>query len=108
MNNSKTEHSIWNKVPIAISLAAIAIAFASFYRTTRLQRLQESDYMAALQMAGESINGQGFTKDDAFSYEADLENRGLKPVRMIPYTSTTAVRIPTTNAISTKSTGSAI
>ena len=81
MNNSKTEHSVWNKVSMVISLVAIAIAFASFYRTTRLQRLQESEYAATLQITGESISGQGSSKNDAFSYEANLENWGLKPVR---------------------------
>lgn len=69
---------------MVISLVAIAIAFASFYTTTRLQRLQGSDYVAKLQIVDESISisGQGFSKNDAFSYEANLGNRGVKPVRI--------------------------
>lgn len=66
-------------VSLVIFLVSVGIAFAKFWRTRRLQKF---DYAARLQLADESLYGQGPGENNAFTYEANLENRGLKPVRI--------------------------
>ncbi len=66
-------------VSLVISLISAFIAGVSFLRT---MKLQEFDYATRLQVVDESIVGQGPGSDDAFSYEANLENHGIKPVKV--------------------------
>lgn len=66
-------------VSLVVSFVSAGIAVASFNRT---RKLQEFDYAARLQVADESIYGQGPGPDDAFTYEANIENRGQKPVKV--------------------------
>jgi len=66
-------------ISLAVSLVSAAIAVASYRRS---KRLQEFDYAARLQVADESIYGRGPGPNDAFTYEGNLENRGLKPLKV--------------------------
>lgn len=64
---------------LILSVVSTMIAIASFRRA---KIFQEYDYAVWLQLGEEKIVGGGRDADDAFTYSAQLENSGLKPVHI--------------------------
>ncbi len=68
-------------IPITISLIALIVSVLSFLRTSKYQ---EYEYAVRLQLANAHTTCNSTTLQNAvFTYNANLENRGLKPVEIV-------------------------
>lgn len=71
--------TVLSMLSMLLSLVSTGIAIASFRRSRKLQGF---DYATRLQLGDEEIIDGGLGALDVFSYSAQLENHGLKPVQV--------------------------
>ena len=78
--NFITDH--WSTIiPISISIIALIVSVLSFLRTSKYQ---EYEYAVRLQLVNAHTTCNSSTLQNAvFTYNANLENRGIKPVEIV-------------------------
>lgn len=64
-------------VALLISAGALTLSWLAFKRA---KKYQEFEHEQRLQISGERISESASGHDPAFSFSANLENRGLKPI----------------------------
>lgn len=66
-------------ITLLIAGAALALSWVAFYRTNKFR---EFEYEQRIQVTNEHTSGSTSDHDTTFAYRANLDNRGLKPVKI--------------------------